>query len=359
MAIAFVILALLVLFVILLSNSQKPKKIIKSDVDYYTLAQHHFNHEVIPKNEKTLHSHDISFTSADDMTGEYLVVDCETTGLPKNRNASVSNLDNWPRMVQLAWMVFNKAGQYIKKENFYIDPGIPIPYEATKVNGITNQFIRENGVHPVKALRLLREHLKLVKIVVCHNVEFDVNIIESEFIRYGFDRQIIHMDTICTMISSVNFLKLPGYGHKYKYPKLSELYGFLFFNNYDISIEGMHNSEIDVEITSKCFFDLKKLKKTKLNYGDKNFKPSDVNVLTPDEIIIPERIVFPRVTAKLKENVQLYTNYTAIRDQYNKLFKALYSEQGINTIFGLRRIKLEEMFSVCVKEANDILSTLQ
>lgn len=359
MAIAFVILALLVLFVILLSKSQKPQKSIKSDIDYYTRALQPFEHEVIHKNEKSLYNHTISFTATDDIIGEYLVVDCETTGLPKNRNASVSNLDNWPRMVQLAWMVFNKTGQYIKKENFYINPGIPIPYEATKVNGITNQFIQENGVHPVKVLRLLREHLKLAKIVVCHNVEFDVNIIESEFIRYGFDRQIIHMDTICTMISSVNFLKLPGYDHKYKYPKLSELYGFLFFNNSDVSIEGMHNSQIDVEITAKCFFDLRKLKKTKLNYGDKKFIPSDVQVLSPDEIIIPERIVFPRATAKLKDNIQLYTDYCAIRDQYNKLYKILYSEQGINTILGLRRIKMEEKFSDCVKEANDILSTLR
>ncbi len=32
----------------------------------------------------------------------YLIFDTETTGLPKNYNAPLTDADNWPRLVQLA-----------------------------------------------------------------------------------------------------------------------------------------------------------------------------------------------------------------------------------------------------------------
>ena len=34
--------------------------------------------------------------------------DTETTGLPINLNAPVSYLNNWPRLVQLAWQVYDE-----------------------------------------------------------------------------------------------------------------------------------------------------------------------------------------------------------------------------------------------------------
>ena len=35
----------------------------------------------------------------------YLIFDTETTGLPKNYNAPITDTDNWPRLVQLAWQL--------------------------------------------------------------------------------------------------------------------------------------------------------------------------------------------------------------------------------------------------------------
>ncbi len=40
----------------------------------------------------------------------YLVFDTETTGLPKKWNAPLSDLDNWPRCVQLAWQLHDAKG---------------------------------------------------------------------------------------------------------------------------------------------------------------------------------------------------------------------------------------------------------
>ena len=34
-----------------------------------------------------------------------LFFDTETTGLPKKYDAPASNVDNWPRLIQLSWII--------------------------------------------------------------------------------------------------------------------------------------------------------------------------------------------------------------------------------------------------------------
>ena len=48
--------------------------------------------------------------------------DTETTGLPRDYNAPSSKLDNWPRLVQLAWIVSDYDGNVISSENHIIIP---------------------------------------------------------------------------------------------------------------------------------------------------------------------------------------------------------------------------------------------
>ncbi len=37
----------------------------------------------------------------------YVFFDTETTGLPLNWKAPVTELENWPRLIQLAYIVYN------------------------------------------------------------------------------------------------------------------------------------------------------------------------------------------------------------------------------------------------------------
>ena len=41
----------------------------------------------------------------------YLFFDTETTGLPKNWKAPVTDLNNWPRLVQLAYLLYDTSDQ--------------------------------------------------------------------------------------------------------------------------------------------------------------------------------------------------------------------------------------------------------
>ena len=70
----------------------------------------------------------------------YLVFDTETTGLPKKWNAPLSDSDNWPRCVQLAWQLHDSKGVLISSHSYLIKPdNYNIPYESdTKSSGIVN-----------------------------------------------------------------------------------------------------------------------------------------------------------------------------------------------------------------------------
>ena len=50
----------------------------------------------------------------------YLIFDTETTGLPKNYNAPISDTDNWPRAVQIAWQLHDEWGQLIDYKDYLI-----------------------------------------------------------------------------------------------------------------------------------------------------------------------------------------------------------------------------------------------
>lgn len=67
--------------------------------------------------------------------------DTETTDLPINWNAPVSDLNNWPRLVQLAWQVYNENQKLIEEYNFIVKPkGFSIPLEASNVHKITTEM---------------------------------------------------------------------------------------------------------------------------------------------------------------------------------------------------------------------------
>ena len=80
---------------------------------------------------------------------EFMIFDCETTGLPKNRRAPVTQTDNWPRIVQLACNTYDSNYNLTSSNSRIVFPeGFSIPKDAVKVHGITTELAREKG-HPI------------------------------------------------------------------------------------------------------------------------------------------------------------------------------------------------------------------
>ena len=57
-----------------------------------------------------------------------LFFDTETTGLPQRWNAPVTDVNNWPRLVQLAWIMCDGKGNIIEERSDIVKPeGFAIP----------------------------------------------------------------------------------------------------------------------------------------------------------------------------------------------------------------------------------------
>ncbi len=184
----------------------------------------------------------------------YLIFDTETTGLPANYNAPVTDTDNWPRMVQLAWECHDKTGLLLYNKSFIVRPeGYVIPQAAEKVHGISTEKALAEGMDLETVLREFDEDLRQVSVIVGHNISFDLRIAGAEYVRKGIATVLHDIHAICTKEESTDFCALPGgKGNKFKWPNLSELHNKLF----NESFEEAHNATADVAATSRCFFEL-------------------------------------------------------------------------------------------------------
>lgn len=184
----------------------------------------------------------------------YLFFDTETTGLPRRRDAPVTDLSNWPRLVQLGYLLTDTQGSPIARGDFIIRPeGFTIPVSSTQIHGITNDRALREG-HPLKSV-MNHFHVLVNKAayLVAHNMAFDEKIIGAEFLRNGLTNPIPGKARICTMQRTINFCAIPGpYG--YKWPSLQDLHRKLF----GTSFTGAHNAATDIQMTCKCFWELRR-----------------------------------------------------------------------------------------------------
>jgi len=185
----------------------------------------------------------------------YLIFDTETTGLPKRWNAPVTEVDNWPRCVQLAWLLHDGMGNLMEQRDFLIQPeGYDIPYDAEQIHGISTELATNDGIPLEEALILFNEVLEKTQFLVGQNVGFDINIMGSEFYRSGVENSLTNLPVLDTCTEDTALLcQIPGgRGGKFKLPTLTELHNFLFNEPFSDA----HNAAADVEATSRCFFEL-------------------------------------------------------------------------------------------------------
>ncbi len=182
---------------------------------------------------------------------KYLFFDTETTGLPLNYRASYMESSNWPRIVQLSWIIANDSGEIEKEIDHIIKVDFNIPPEASRIHGITNKVSEEKGFPITDVLTSFLSDLENAKKLICHNVDFDLTIVKSELYRNNLEHDI-NKPTFCTMKNATDFCQLPG-SRGYKWPKLEELYSICF----NTKLKNAHNALEDVRATHKIFYHLK------------------------------------------------------------------------------------------------------
>jgi len=185
----------------------------------------------------------------------YLIFDTETTGLPKRWDAPLSDSENWPRCIQIAWQIHDASGELIAHQDYLIQPtGFTIPFDSEQVHGISTALAEEQGVSLSEVLEDFQAAIKGVAYVVGHNISFDRNIMGAEFLRQGLEDPLEGKTVIdtCTEETATLCKLAGGRGGKFKLPTLGELYVHLF----QVQFEEAHNATADVEATARAFFEL-------------------------------------------------------------------------------------------------------
>ena len=236
----------------------------------------------------------------------YLIFDTETTGLPKRWDAPITDTDNWPRCIQIAWQLHDDMGNCIEHQDYLVQPeGFNIPYDAEKIHGISTELAQEQGFPLVKVLEKFNEALNKTKFVVGQNVKFDLNIMGAEFVRGNLANQLQELPVLDTCTEhTASLCQLPGgrYG-KFKLPTLTELHQFLFNKPFSEA----HNATADVEATTRCFLELIRLEeytKEQLDVQPDYFQKFSEKNPQEIELIGLKHINLKNESAKINERLQ-------------------------------------------------------
>jgi DNA polymerase-3 subunit epsilon len=184
-----------------------------------------------------------------------LFFDTETNDLIKYNLRN--EFEKHPRIVQLAWELYNDDGDIYNNGNYIIYPmDFIISEESSAIHGITMQDALDKGIGIHTALKRFNDDVDACDMIIAHNLEFDLPVINTEFLRAKIQTDIMKKRKFCTMKSSnvISFCEIPfQYGDGYKWPSLSELYKQLFDRDFD----GGHDASEDVKACAKCFFELR------------------------------------------------------------------------------------------------------
>ena len=251
----------------------------------------------------------------------YLIFDTETTGLPKNWKAPLTDSENWPRCIQIAWQIHDTNGDLLEHQDYLIQPdAYTIPFDSEQIHGISTALAEDKGVPLVKALEEFKKAIGQVKFIVGHNVSFDRNIMGAEFLRLGV-RDILESKSIidtCTE-ETARLCKLPGgRGGKFKLPTLSELYRFLFQEPF----KEAHNATADVEATTRAFLEL--LRKDVLHpkaFEDQAFQTRELKTQDSFKLIGLKHINLKKTSERLKKK-EVVPKFTEVSTEDSSALEA-------------------------------------
>lgn len=205
--------------------------------------------------------------------GKYLLFDTETTGLPRKRNAEPEDLANWPYIVEIAWYLIDEEGLLVDGCHYIVKQNVSIPLAATEIHHISTQKMLTEGVDAQRVYSEFVESAEKAEYIIAHNLAFDMPIIECELLRNGFDKILFSKKQFCTMIGGRDFCTVYDRSGRIKNPKLSELFGDLYFDNPYLTFEGTHNALADTNMLYRCFMKMIELEPSLLetdNYSNQD-----------------------------------------------------------------------------------------
>jgi len=159
-----------------------------------------------------------------------VVVDTETTGLDVLQD----------RIVSVGAVCAHGTRMYRSRMiDDLVDPGVPIPQGSTVIHGITDDMVQ--GARDFPAVQANFEQMARNRVVIGHNVPFDLTILREECARHGRPwEQPVFIDTL-RLASLLN-------------PTLDRLDLETLADIYNIDVHGRHTALGDALVTAELYF---------------------------------------------------------------------------------------------------------
>lgn len=145
-------------------------------------------------------------TDTEPKQATYVVFDTETTGLflfkDKETGEPVPADDpRQPRMASFAAILADESGREISRTKYFVKPdGWSIDgTQAAEVNGLTDEFLAENGVPVSDVLDIWEGYVRDGLIVAAFNAQFDCKMMRAELRRAGRDDLFEQTKNTCLM----------------------------------------------------------------------------------------------------------------------------------------------------------------
>ena len=185
----------------------------------------------------------------------YLIFDTETTGLVNSKLPPAHS--SQPNLVQLGALLMSSEHEVVAELGCIVQPqGWKIPAVVADIHGITTEHATKHGLPAAAVCQLFRAMASQASCYVCHNIRFDMSILETFATRQGqLSPFKASCRQICTMQATTDICQLPGrITGSYKWPKLQEAHKYYF----GVEFDKAHSALADVRATSRILFEMEK-----------------------------------------------------------------------------------------------------
>ena len=163
---------------------------------------------------------------------DVLFFDTETTGIPDRSAKWDVDFNEYPRIVQIAWMIGEHAESHIIRPD-----GWEIPDDTVEIHGITTEYAMEHGEPFVFVMDRFIAFASKAGLLCGHNIHFDTGIVKANILRElgheyynanDVEQALYKGKRIDTMRSTMKWVDARNSWGKLKFPNLGELYARCF-----------------------------------------------------------------------------------------------------------------------------------
>lgn len=208
---------------------------------------------------------------------DVLFFDTETTGIPDRSAKWDVDFNEYPRIVQIAWMIGEHAESHIIRPD-----GWEIPDDTVEIHGITTEYAMEHGEPFVSVIARFLDFAANAGLLCGHNIHFDTGIVKANILRElgrefynanDVEQSLYKGKRIDTMRSTMKWVDARNSWGKLKFPNLGELYARCFPGE----TFPAHDALADTKAVARCLPVILKLGLVELKVKEYPDNPGDIS----------------------------------------------------------------------------------